>query len=282
MRVYVSVDMEGIAGISHPDPTDPKDARYPMAVALMVGETNAAIEGALAAGATDILVNDSHWSMHNLLPADLHPAARVLQGEKAWSMVAGARPTTSGAPSFDVALFVGYHARAGHATGTIAHTYSSAPVETRLAGRPTGEYGLNAAVLGAWGIPVGMVSGDDALAEEVADWLPWAETVVVKTVDGTNSAISVHPSVAVERVRAGAERAVRRALVGGAGAPRPLVLEPPVVIEVDYARGVVADFAAIVPGAERVGDRTVRHTADDPVLAFRGFLSGVRIAGEVT
>ena len=138
MRVYISVDLEGIAGVNHPDPTDPTDRRYPVAVDLMVGETNAAIEGALAAGATDILVNDSHWNMYNLLPADLHPGARVLQGQKAWSMVAGARPAADGTPAFDVALFVGYHTRAGHPSGTIAHTYSGTPVETRLDGRPTG------------------------------------------------------------------------------------------------------------------------------------------------
>ena len=214
MRVYISVDMEGIAGVNHPDPTNPADRRYPVAVDLMVGETNAAIEGALAAGATDILVNDSHWNMYNLLPADLHPSARVLQGQKAWSMVAGARPDANGRPSFDVALFVGYHTRAGHPSGTIAHTYSGMPVETRLDGRPTGEYGMNALVLGAWGIPVGLVAGDDALAEEVEGWLPWAERVVVKTIDGGRSAISVHPTVARERVRDGAERAVRRAADG--------------------------------------------------------------------
>ena len=138
----------------------------------------------LSAGATDILVNDSHWNMYNLLPEGLHQAARVLQGEKAWCMVAGAQPGPDGAPAFDVALFVGYHARAGHGRGTIAHTYSGRPVETRLDGRPTGEYGLNALALGAWGIPVGLVAGDDALAEEVAPWLPWAERVVVKVADG--------------------------------------------------------------------------------------------------
>jgi D-amino peptidase len=244
----------------------------------MVGEANAAIEGALAAGATDILVNDSHWNMYNLLPMELHPAARVLQGEKAWSMVAGSQPDADGSPSFDVALFVGYHARAGHPTGTIAHTFSGRPVETRLDGRPTGEYGLNALVLGAWGIPVGLVAGDDALAGEVEAWLPWAERVVVKTVDGGNSAVSPHPTVARDRVREGAERAVQRA---AAGELRPLVVEPPVVIEVDYAKGVVADHAAIVPGAERIGDRGVRYTSDDPVTAFRGFLAGNRLAGTV-
>lgn len=278
MRVYISVDMEGIGGISHPQPTDPKDVRYPTSVELMVGETNAAIEGALAAGATDVLVNDSHWNMYNLLPADLHPAARVLQGQKAWSMVAGARPGPDGAPSFDVALFVGYHARAGHPTGTIAHTYSDAPVETRLDGRPTGEYGVNALVLGAWGIPVGLVTGDDALAEEVQAWLPWAERVVVKAADGTNSAIAVHPTVARDRVRTGAGSAVRRA---AAGELRLLEVGRPVIVEIDYARGVVADHAAIVPGATRVGDRTVRLERDDPVEAFRGFLAMNRLAGAV-
>ena len=279
MKVYISVDMEGIGGISHPHPTDPADARYANAVELMIGETNAAIAGAVAGGATDILVNDSHWSMHNLLPAALHPAARVLQGQKAWSMVAGAQPAPDGRPAFDVALFVGYHARAGHPRGTIAHTYSGRPVETRLDGRATGEYGLNAVVLGAWGIPVGLVTGDDTLAVEVADWLPWAERVVVKEADGGNSAIAVHPTVACDRVRAGAETAVRRARE--AGVLRLLEVGPPVVIDVDYARGVVADHVAMVPGAERIGDRGVRYTSDDPVAAFRGFLVGNRVAGTV-
>lgn len=276
MRVYLSVDMEGIGGVSHPAPTDPTDARYPTSVALMIGETNAAVEGALAAGATDILVNDSHWSMTNLLPEDVHRAARLLQGKKAWSMVAGAQPADDGAPAFDVALFVGYHARAGHPRGTIAHTYSGKPVETRLAGRPTGEYGLNALVLGAWGIPVGLVTGDDALAEEVETWLPWTDRVVVKAADGTHSATSLHPATARTLVREGAERAVRRA---AAGELRRLDVGRPVVIEVDYARGVEADHGAIVPGAERVGDRTVRFAHDDAVAAYRGFLAIDRLAG---
>jgi D-amino peptidase len=279
VRVYISVDMEGIAGINHPHPTDPTDRRYPESVALMIGETNAAIEGALAAGATDILVNDSHWNMYNLLPADVHPSARVLQGQKAWSMVAGARPAADGQPSFDVALFVGYHARAGHPSGTIAHTYSGIPVETRLDGRPTGEYGMNALVLGAWGIPVGMVAGDDVLAEEVEGWLPWAERVIVKTTDGGRSATSFHPTIARTRVREGAERAVRRA---AAGELRTLGVKSPVTIEIDVPRGVIADHAAIMPGVERVGDRTVRFAHDDPEIAFRGFLSIVRLVESVS
>jgi D-amino peptidase len=274
VKVYISVDMEGIAGISHPNPTQRSDGGYPAAVDLMVGEANAAIEGALAGGATEILVNDSHGGMYNLRPADLHRFARVLQGQKAWSMVAGAGPDAG----FGVALFVGYHARAGHPSGTIAHTFSGRPTVTKLNGRLVGETGINAAVLGAWGIPVGLVAGDDALAGEVADWLPWAERVIVKDAAGGNAAASLHPSIAADLVRAGAERAVRRAI---AGELRPLTLERPILIEVEYRNAIAADYAAIVPGAERFGDRGVRFETDDPVTAYRGFLAGVRLAGIV-
>jgi len=229
MRVYISVDMEGIAGVSHHKPTNRTDSEYPAAVALMVGEANAAIGGAISAGASDILVNDSHGGMYNLTPAEVDPAARLLQGQKAWSMVAGAEPRPGASePAFDVALFVGYHARAGHPTGTIAHTYTGGPTETRLNGRPTGEYGFNALVLGAWGVPVGLVAGDDALAAEVEGWLPWAERVVVKEGFGTSAAASVHPDTARDLVRAGAARAVERAR---AGELRRLEVDPPVVIE---------------------------------------------------
>jgi D-amino peptidase len=276
VKVYLSIDMEGLAGISHPHPTGRADSGYGAAVELMVGEANAAIEGALAGGADDVLVNDSHGGMFNLRPGDLHPAARLLQGQKVWSMVAGAGPDSG----IGVALFVGYHARAGHPSGTIAHTYSGAPTLTRLNGQPVGETGINAAVLGAWGIPVGLVAGDDALADEVAGWIPWAERVVVKQAFGGNAAASLHPSRARDLVRAGAERATRRAAAGDAEL-RPLVVDPPVVIEVDYRTGIQADYAALVPGAERSGDRGVRFAAKDAVMAYRGFLTGIRLAGVV-
>jgi D-amino peptidase len=276
VKAYLSIDMEGLAGISHPHPTGRADSGYPAAVELMVGEANAAIEGARAAGADEILVNDSHGGMFNLRPADLHPAAHVLQGQKAMSMVAGAGPDAG----VGVALFIGYHARAGHPRGTIAHTYSGAPTLTRLNGRLVGETGINAAVLGAWGIPVGLVAGDDALAEEVADWLPWAERVVVKVAHGGNAAASLHPSRARDLIRAAAERAVGRAIAADPDL-RPLVVDPPVVVEVDYRTGVQADYAAVVPGVERAGDRGVRFTAPDAVTAYRGFLAGVRLAGIV-
>ena len=271
MRVYISVDMEGIAGISHDAPTQRGDLGYPAAVALMVGEANAAIEGAFDGGATEVLVNDSHGQMFNLTPQDIDPRAVLLQGQKPWSMVAGAGPDRG----FAVALFVGYHSRAGHPIGTIAHTYSGAPTLTLLQGKPVGEAGINALALGAWGVPVGLICGDDQVALETEAWFPWAERVVVKSAVSRRAAASVHPSVARERVRAGAKRAVERA---AAGELRVLDVGRPITLEAEYANAGQADYAAIVPGTERYGDRGVRVVTDDAVIAYRTFLAGVRLA----
>lgn len=284
MRVYVSVDMEGIAGISAPEPTRREDAGYGAAVELMVAEANAAIEGACDGGASEIVVNDSHGQMFNLPPSGLDRRARLVEGQKPLSMVEGAQ-----VGRFDLALFVGYHARAGHPRGTLAHTYSGDLTLVTLAGRPVGEYGVNALALGAWGIPVGLVSGDDALAEEVAQWLPWAEAVVVKRAVGTRAAESEHPERARQRLREAAKRAVER--IGAAdqrggggrldGHLQPLRLEPPIVWTADFRWPAQADFAASFPGTLREGDRGVRYSADDALEAYRAFVAAVRLASLV-
>lgn len=273
MRVYVSVDMEGIAGVSHPKPTGRSDSGYAAAVTLMDGEANAAVLGAFDGGATEVLVNDSHGSMFNLTPEALDPRARLVQGRKAYSMVEAAADG-----SFGVALFVGYHARAGHPRGTIAHTYTGGPTLTSVAGRPVGEYGINAMYLGALGVPVGMVAGDDALAEEVHGWLPWAERVVVKRGIGRGAADSLHPEEARRLVRRGARRAVERARAGGDHAPQPLRLAAPITVEIEFAHAGMADFAAVIPGFTRLGDRGIRYEAADPIEAYRAFVSAVRLA----
>jgi D-amino peptidase len=275
MKVYISVDMEGIAGVSHPDPTGRGDRDYPAAVELMVGEANAAVAGAFDAGAAEVVVNDSHGGMFNLTPERMHAGARLVQGQKPYSMVEAA--ATAG---FGVALFVGYHARAGHPRGTIAHTYSGAPTLTTLDGRPVGEYGINGVYLGALGVPIGMVTGDDALAEEVADWLPGAERVVVKRAVSGHAADAMHPSKAREQVEAGARRAVERAIAGDPGIA-PLVLPPPIRVGIDFGRAAQADYVAVMPGMRREGDRGVVYEAEDGIEAFRAFVCAVRLAGLV-
>jgi D-amino peptidase len=240
----------------------------------MEGETNAAITGAIEGGATDIVVNDSHGSMFNLTPTAIDRRARLVQGRKPFSMVeaaAGGR--------FDLALFVGYHARAGHPHGTIAHTYSAKPTLTTIDGRAAGEYAVNALYLGALGVPVGLVTGDDALADEVAQWLPWAERVVVKRGISWQAADSLHPDDAREAVAAGARRAVERCLAGADDAPRALTLPSPIMLGIDFQHAGQADFAAVIPGFERIGDRGVRYAGADAIAAYRAFLAAVRLAG---
>ena len=272
MRVYISVDMEGVAGVVHEDQTDPVDPRhageYNRFRRLMTAEANAAIEGALAAGASAVLVNDSHWLMRNLLAEELHPAAELLSGgPKLRSMVEGLEL------GFDAALFVGYHARAGAAHAIIDHTYTGRVHEARLNGRPVGELAINAALAGTYGVPVVLVSGDQALAAEARELLgPEVETVVVKHAVARFAARSLAPEEACRRIRAGAAAALRRPHA-------PLVLASPVRLEVEFAVTHMADMAELVPGSLRSGGRTVEYVHEDYREVFRAWRALYNLAG---
>jgi D-amino peptidase len=276
MRIYVSVDMEGLAGVAHAqqvvfgagvDRTD-----YDRSRALMAGETNAAVEAALANGAREVVVNDSHWQMRNLRAEDLHEEARLIVGDKPLSMTQGVGEAPDGA--FDGAAFIGYHAGAGHATGVIAHTYSSATVlEIRINGVPHNEAGLNAIRLGYHGVPVILVAGDDALAGEVTALLPWAERVIVKRGLGTNLADSLSPAAAQAAIREGMARALARI-----GEMRIYEPNPPLGGQIDFRTPVMADYACVLPGTERVGPRTVGFRADDGDALYRTCLALTRLA----
>ncbi|MEX2547614.1 MAG: M55 family metallopeptidase [Chloroflexota bacterium] len=272
VKVYVSVDMEGVAGVSHAKPTNRGDDLYPQSVELMVGEANAAIEGAFAGGATEVTVNDSHGQMFNLSPEKLDPRARLVQGKKPYSMVEAARDG-----GFDVALFIGYHARAGHPTGTIAHTYTGRITLVQVNDRPITEAGMNALYLGALGVPVAMITGDDALAEELADWFPWAELVVVKRGVSWQAADSIHPSLARALIRKSATRAIERSAARDA-AIVPLTMAAPLRLRIDFQHPGQADMAATIPGFERVGDRGIAFQTNDAVTLYRAFLSAARLS----
>jgi len=272
VKVYISVDMEGVAGISHAKPTNRGDDLYPQSVELMNGEANAAVEGAFLGGATEVTVNDSHGQMFNLTPEKLDARARLVQGKKPYSMVESARDG-----GFGVALFVGYHARAGHPRGTIAHTYTGRITLASVNDRPITEAGMNGLYLGALGVPVGMISGDDALAEELADWFPWAELVIVKRGISWQAADSIHPSAARDLIREGARRAVEKAAASDP-AMVPLTLPTPLRLRIAFAHAGQADIAATIPGFTRVGDRGIAYEAHDAVTLFRGFLSAARLA----
>jgi len=272
MRVYISVDMEGIAGVVHEDQTDPINPRhageYNRYRRLMTSEANAAIEGALAAGAQRILVNDSHWLMRNLLAEELHPAAELLSGgPKLRSMVEGVEL------GFDLAMFVGYHAMAGAMHAVIDHTYTSIVHRVSLNGRPVGELAINAALAGLHGVPVALVSGDQALAAEAKALLgDGVETVVVKHAVGRFAARSVAPAEACRRIREGATAALRRS-------HRPFTLERPIRLEVEFALTQMADMAELVPGSVRTGGRTLEYVHEDYREVFRAWRALYNLAG---
>lgn len=268
MRVFISADLEGTAGVVAWDQTTPKDKDYDAAIALMTGEVNAAIEGALEAGASFVLVNDSHGTMRNLRPDALHPAAVLLSGgSKPLSMVQGIDDT------FDVAFFTGYHAMAGDG-GVLNHTYWGSVVQgVRLNGRPVGETGINAAVAGYFGVPVGLVTGDAALCKEASALLDGVETACVKTAASQFSALSAHPDEARARIRQAAARAVSRA-----AELEPFTLEPPVSLELAVMTSGQMDRITLIPGIERTGGRTMRFVHDDYLTVFRCMLASCILA----
>src|SRR5256884_9005314 len=224
----------------------------------MTGEANAAIEGALAAGATKVVVNDSHWFMRNLLAEELHQAAELVAGDpKPRSMVQGIDE------GFDAALFVGYHARAGTRNAILDHTYADRIYEVRLNGKPVGELGINAAFAGVSGVPVALVSGDAALAAEANDLLgDGVSTVIVKEAVSRHAARSVAPALACRMIQDEVTRTLKRKHV-------PFVLPAPIALEVDFAQTIHADMAELCPGATRTAGRTVAFSHADYREVFR-------------
>ena len=276
MRVYISVDMEGVAGVVHESQTDPTDpahaAEYGRFRRLMTAEANAAIEGALAAGASKIVVNDSHWFMRNLLAEELHQAAELLSGDpKPRSMMEG----IDDAGGFDAALFIGYHARAGTRHAVLDHTYADRVHEVRLNGRPVGELGINAALAGVSRVPVALVSGDSSVAAEAKALLGDAvATVVVKEAVSRHAARSVAPAVACRMIREGVSAALKQKHA-------PFVLPPPITVEVEFALTIHADMAELCPGATRTAGRTVAFTHQDYREVFRGWRAMLNLSAVV-
>ena len=270
MRVFISVDMEGIAGVVHWQETKLEGVEYERARHWMTGEANAAVEGALAAGASEVVVNDSHGHMRNLLAEELNPEAWLVRGStKPLCMLQGLEP------GFDAAVLVGYHALAGTGDGVLNHSFSGTGVAAmRLNGRLVGEVGFNAALAGAMQVPVVLVSGDEVLSHEVADVLPWAERVVVKHGITSWSAKTLSPSKAQALIRAATERALHRL-----PEMSPYVVSAPIRLEVAFARPIQADMAGLMPGAERVNGTTVAYTAGDMDTINRAWMTMLAAMG---
>jgi D-amino peptidase len=264
MRVFVSVDMEGIAGIAHLRQVWRGSDDYPASRELMTKEANAAVAGAFDGGADSVVVNDSHGDMQNLLPELMDPRAELLiGGPKVLSMMEGF------GPEFGVALFIGYHAMAGTQAAVLDHTYSGRLLyEVRLNGEPATEAELNAVLAGLDGVPVGLISGDDKACQQAAKRLPGIRPVVVKEGMGRGVTKSLHPERARELIRkASAE------VVAGAGDLEAYRPDGPFVLEADTATTSAADLCGLAPGVERIGPRTVRFEHEEYRQVFRCLLA---------
>lgn len=250
MRIFISVDIEGVAGVVAPVHGQAGNPEYERARRLMTEEANAAIAGAFAGGAEAVLVADSHGPMINLLPEALDPRAELIQGKpRLFSMFCNVET------GFEAAFCVGYHAGAGH-EGVLSHTTSGVTfAEIRLGGLACSEAMIYGAYAGECGVPVVMLSGDDQLQAQAGPHFPEARFAVVKTALGHRAARSVSPDRARAMIRGAAEAAVRGLVAGGTVAP--FVIARPGRVEFDFLTVAQADLASIVPVATRCGPRSV-------------------------
>ena len=265
MKVFVSVDLEGVSGIVDWAQCTRGGEDYELGRRLALAEVNAAIEGAQAAGGTEILVNDAHSVMRNLAPDLLAGHASYLSGRfKPGYMMQGLDG------SFNAVLFVGYHA-AMPTAGILSHTYNpGAILDVRVNGTMAGESGINALVAQHHRVPVAVVTGDQYVGPEAEPFCPGIRAVVVKRSVSRTAAENLHP----ERARSMITEQVAAAL---RELPRltPPAIGLPVTIEVDLATPDMAEQACWISSVQRTAGNTVRFTEEDPLRAFRTFMTVV-------
>lgn len=247
MKIFISADIEGVAGVvvrAHGEPGNPE---YERARRLMTAEASAAVAGAFDGGATEVVVNDSHGPQLNILPELLDPRAELILGRpKPAGMCAGLDA------SFDAVFFTGYHAGAGQ-HGILSHTINGFAFQAiRVNGIDCAEATLYGAYAGSLGVPVALLTGDDRLMAQCAPLFPGAQTATVKTALSTRAARALSPGHACALIRTQAEAAVR-----GLAGCKPFTIPAPCRLEIDLAVIAIADLAAIIPGAQRLSPRTI-------------------------
>jgi D-amino peptidase len=269
-NVYISCDMEGTAGVCSWNQCDPANTHeYPIYRRYMTQEVRAAIEGAREGGATNLLVNDSHWSMHNLLFDDLpaDDAIRVISGApKPRSMGQGLDGSFAGV------FLTGYHAKAGD-SAALAHTMTDEVVySVSINGTPCSEALVFAALAGSYGVPVLLVTGDRTIVDEIRHFTPWATGVAVKESIGFSSVNSLTPTAARDAIRAGAREAMAR--IGDA---KIFSFDPPYELIVETVTVEHAEMIELMPEFRRIGTRAVRFNANDYRTVLRAFIVATRI-----
>ena len=256
-KVFISADMEGISGISGSDQLSATGSEYNRSRKLMADDVNAAIRGARAGGASEIVVNDSHGSMRNLRLEDLAPGARLISHSfKRSGMMEGLDE------SYDAVIFVGYHAQAGSPNGLFAHTGSGVVGDVRVNGQSYGEGGLNTLVAAWYGVPVVLVTGDDVAVKQVSAVATQAKSVIVKRAINPR-AVELRPLADVHKEI----EAVARDAVAGArkGAPKK---EAAYKVEVQFRDILIPEVAENLPGMQRPSPDTITFSADSMPRAY--------------
>jgi D-amino peptidase len=272
VKVFVSVDMEGIGGVTTLRQTSRGTDDYEWARRLMTDEASAAVAGAADAGALEIVVSDSHGSMGNILPHELDPRAELVQGSPKlpWSMMTGI------AEGFTGCVFVGYHAAAGTQAAVLDHTFTGWLSDIRVNGESWNETHFNAALAGTFGVPVLYVSGDEACCVQATQKLPWVRTFATKRASSGLSGRSKSPKTVQEATRRLVAEAVRQADRAEIWAPTG-----PFSLEADLASSALADMLSIPPGSERTGARTVSFEAPDVRTMYRMVLTWINLGRRV-
>lgn len=266
LKVFISVDMEGVGGVVSSEQLGPTGFEYQRFREFMTGEAVAAIDGARAAGATEIVVADSHGNMQNLLIERLPDDVIVVRGTgRPLGMMHGIDST------FDAAVFIGYHSATTNLQGVRAHTFASARYTgVTLNGVPLAESTFNAALAGHFSVPIVAISGDEAAVAELIDIVPQAAGAVVKQSIGFHSAVTHTPAAAQamirDAVRAGLERRAQT---------RVYRLDAPYTLDLEVKNYRVAELLGYLPIVERTSAHSIRYTATSIVdiarfLAFIG------------
>jgi D-amino peptidase len=260
LKIFISADMEGIAGVVQPAQLSPTGFEYGKAREWMTGEVKAAIAAARSAGAAEFVVADSHGNAQNLLIDDLPPDVRIVRGfPRPLSMMHGI------APGFDAVLFVGYHASEYGRDAVRGHTFSSARLlHVKLNGMEVSEGIYNAAIAGHFGVPVAFVSGDREAVAQLKGVVPGVEGVVLKEGLGYHAAETVTPARSREMIAKGVEAALKK--IGTLQAYR---VKTPIDLDVGFKLTLDAERASYIPGLTRADAHTVRGTFPDIVQIAR-------------
>ena len=262
LKVLISVDMEGITSIVSADECNRRVSDdYQYFRKIMTLEANAAVEGALAGGAAEIVVRDAHDTGRNILPDLLHKSARLLRD---WSF--GPKEMMEGIDeTFGAAIFIGYHASAGKPNAILEHTWTGRITEVKLNGVSLPEAGLNALIAGYFNVPVVFVSGDQAVCDQVRGLLGEIETVAVKKGIGA-ATLSLHPEVSGPQIKEGVERALRNL-----GKYKPYRLTPPYKLVLTLKDEKMVDNGQYFPGAKRTGDWELTYESKDLMEVLKAF-----------